>query len=110
MRDNLPMCDVVQSVLEAEQASKRILQEAETAAEGIVTEARRQAQDIMEAARCETIEQADALVLAAQRECEHERQRRMEQAAADIEAMVRLDEELAESAVKAVLRCVCGRR
>lgn len=104
------MRDVVQMVLQAEEESKGILQEAETAAEGIVTEARRKAQEMVEAARRETIEQADALVLAAERECEREKQRRLAQAADEIEARVRLDEEVTESAVEAVLRCVCGRR
>lgn len=104
------MRDVVQMVLQAEEESKRILQEAESAANDIVTQARRKAQDIVEAARRKTIEQADALVSGAERECENEKQRRLSQRAEEIEAMVRLDEEVAESAVKAVLRCVRGHR
>jgi len=106
--DELPMRDVVKMVLEAEGESKVILEEAAAEAERIAAEARREAMNLVQASRRETAEQADAIVRSAEQEADRERQLRLEQAAAEIGAAVDLDKRAMESAVQAVVRCVCG--
>ena len=102
------MRDVVKMVLQAEDESKRILEDAEARAERIVADARRKAQDMVQTRRRETVEQGEALVVAADGDAQREKKERLAQAATEIEAAVHLDEQAAQNAIEAVLRCVCG--
>ena len=110
MPDALPMRDVVKMVLQAEGESKSILEKARAEAECLAADARRQAQDIERSTRRETAQEAEAIVETAKEEAEHEKQERLAQAAADIKNAVYLEAQTAQSAMKAVVRCVCGRK
>jgi vacuolar-type H+-ATPase subunit H len=109
VHDELPMRDVVRMVLDAEGDSKDILEQAVAEAGRIAAEAQHEAHRIVHATRCEMAKEADSIVKLAEQEAEREVQQRLEQAAAEIEGSVHLGDQAIQSAMEAVLRCVCNR-
>ena len=108
MSDQLPMRDVVKMILQAEGESKSILEKAQAEVECLAANARRQAQDIVQFVRREMTEEAEAIVERAEQEAEQEKQQRLAQAATDIANSVFVEEQTAQSAAEAILRCVYG--
>ena len=53
--------------------------------------------------------EAEGILTAAVEEARREKEERIRQASAEIEATIRLDEDAARQAVDAIVRCVCGR-
>jgi vacuolar-type H+-ATPase subunit H len=104
----LPMNDVVKLVLQAEGESKRILEEAESRASKISDDARRRAHDLVQKMRLDTAEQVQVIVETAQQEGGRERQIRLDQAAAEIEAAVQMDDASLQTLIEAMMRCVHG--
>ena len=65
---------------------------------------------MVDRARREASVEAGKIVEAEALAAEQERQRRLAEAAAEIESQVRLDRAGGQWAVEGVVRCVCGRR
>ena len=92
-----------------EDAAMRLVAAAREEGEALVADCRRQARELSERTQKETRLEAEGILTAAVEEARREKEERIRQASAEIEATIRLDEDAARQAVDAIVRCVCGR-
>ena len=104
------MREVIRGLVEAEGEARRIVQSTRAEAEVSVSEAEKRAQDILFGARADSKSAAEKEIDVAVEEARREKQKRLEKAAAQMEAQVRLDGATEQCAVDAIIRCVCGCR
>ena len=102
------MREVIQGLLAAEGEARSLVQSARAEADGLVSDAEKRARDLAaesrQAARAEAAQTIASAVAAAQRE----KKQRLEQAAAEIQSQVCMDEAMRNRYADAVVRCICG--
>lgn len=99
---------VIERVMATEAEARQLVQTARAEAEQLVAGARVQARQLIDEARREARREADEILAAAEAEAVAEKQKRLAQAAKDVDAQVRLDEATMQAAVEAAVRCLCG--
>lgn len=101
------MRDVIQKIIAAENEARLIVEAAKAEADRILSDAKKKGHDIVERTRQEALIEAEKIVEAAAEAAECEKQRRLAEAAAQIESRVRLEPAARQWAVSEVIRCVC---
>ncbi len=104
------MREVIQGLVEAEGEARRIVQAARAEADRLVSAAEQRALAMAATARREARAQAIQTIEAAVKAAQEEKRKRLEQAAAEVQSQVRMDEAVHDRFVEAVVRCVCGQQ
>ncbi len=102
------MRETIHRVMAAEDEANRLIEAARVEADALRAESRRRAQELVENGQREARLAAAALIDAAVREAEAEREDRIRTARAELEASIRLDETVARKAVDAIVAYVSG--
>ena len=101
------MRDVIQKIIATESEAKLTVEAARAEADRILSDAQKKGHDVVERARQEALSEAGKIVEAAVEAAELEKQRRLTDAAAEIENQVQLEPARRKLAVEGVVRCVC---
>ncbi len=104
---NLPMREVVQSIIATEGEARRIVEAARTEAERIMSEARKKGYDMIERVRQDTLVETEKMIGAAVKAAEEEKERLLTETAAEIEGKIRFDPTTRQQVIERVVRCVC---
>ena len=101
------MRDVVQKIIATEGEARLAVEAARAEADRIMSDAQKKGHDMVEQARQEALIEAKKIVDTAIEAAEREKQHRLADAAAEIEAQIRLEPAMRKWAVEEVVRCVC---
>jgi len=101
------MRDVIQEIIATENEARLTVEAARAEADRILSDAQKKGRDVVELARQETLVEAERIVEAAVEAAEQEKQRRLADAATEIESHIRLEPANRKKAAEGVIRCVC---
>lgn len=101
------MQDVIQRIIATESEARLIVESAKSEADRILSDAQKKGRDIVEQARARALLESEAIVKAAVRESEKEKQRRIADAVIEIEKQIQLEPRTKQWAIEGVIRCVC---
>ncbi len=102
------MREIIQKVIASESEAKQLVQAARTEADRLLSRTRLEARGAVEQAHREARRETESILAAAETDAAREKAERLARAAAEINARIRLDETVANEAVAAAWRCVCG--
>jgi len=100
------MREIIQKIIATESEAKLTVEAARAESDRILSEVQKKGHDLIEQARLETLIEADKIMEAAVKTAEVEKQRRLTDAAAEIESQIRLDPAGKERVIKEVIRIV----
>jgi vacuolar-type H+-ATPase subunit H len=101
------MRDVIQKIIATENDAKVIVEAARAEANRILSDAQKKGHDMVEHARQQAINEAGKIVKTAVEAAEQEKQRRLADAALEIESQIRLEPTARQWAIEEIVRCVC---
>jgi vacuolar-type H+-ATPase subunit H len=101
------MRDVIQKIIATESEAKLIVEAARAEADRILSDAQTKGHDIVERARQEALIETGKILKTAIERAERGKQRRLSDAASEIENQIQLDSASSKSAIEGVVRCVC---
>jgi len=101
------MRDVIQKIIATESEAKLAVEAARAEADSILSDAQKKGHDVVERARQEALIEAGRIVEAAVEAAEREKQHRLNDAAAEIESHIQLEQASRKQAAEGVVRCVC---
>lgn len=101
------MQDVIQRIIAADSEARRIVESAKDEADRILSDAQKKGRDIVEQARARALLESEAIMTAAAKKAEQEKQLRLAEAVIEIEKQIRLEPRTKKWAIEGVIRCVC---
>ena len=101
------MRDEIQKVITTEGEARLLIETAQAEADRIISEARRIGQVTDEQARQDALNESEKILDVAIETAESEKQRRLADAAIDIERQIRLEPSTRQWALEEVIRCLC---
>lgn len=101
------MREIIQKIIATESEAKLTVEAARVEADQILSEAQKKGRDIIEKTRQEVLVEAEKILETAVEAAEREKQKRLADAAVEIENQIRLDPASRERIVGKVIRCVC---
>ncbi len=104
------MREVIQQVLATEEEAKRMVEAAKMEANRILANAQQQGQELMVRMRQQAEEEGRAMINAAVQAAEREKRERLARLTTEIDADVRIDDNIRQRVVQAIVRTVCGER
>lgn len=110
MAENQHIREAIKAVLAAEAEAKRLVASAKAEAGRIIRESQAEAQTRTRQSTDEVRRDAEAMIEASARNAEREKQERLLQVKTELEAKIRLEDNVVEEVVSAALRNICGIR
>ena len=100
------MRDVIQKIIATESEAKLTVETARVEADRVLSDAQKHGHEVVEQARQEVLIEGERIVEAAIETAEREKQRRLADAAVEIEKQIQLEPAIKKWAVEGVVQCV----